>query len=180
MTIQPVPADFSHDVAQAVERRLRALGDDQVRGLARVLTPEQAAEAMLRPLPVARVSSPVNRVVGPFYTTASLTALRKVTREAIRQASARGDILRLWTSDAKAVFPAFQFGPRGELLPGLRAVLDVLTEGHEDPWLWAQWLNAGSDGPAAARSATNAELLRAGQTSVVLERARRTAAAWAA
>ncbi|MCS5723648.1 hypothetical protein N1028_13775 [Herbiconiux sp. CPCC 203407] len=177
---QQAPADFSHDVAQAVERRLRALGDDKVRGLASILTPDQAAEAMLRPLPVAQVSSPVNRVVGPFYTTASLTALRKVTREAIRQASARGDILRLWTSDAKAVFPAFQFGPRGELLPGLRAVLDVLAEGHEDPWLWAQWLTGRRFTESSDRPPTNAELLRAGQTPAVLEQARRTAAAWAA
>lgn len=180
MTIQPLPAVFSHDVAQEVERRLLALDEDQVRGLASTFTPGQVADAMLRPLPVAKVSSPVNRVVGPFYTTASLTALRKVTREAIRQAAGRGDILRLWTSDAKAVFPSFQFGPNGELLPGLRAVLEVLARGHSDPWLWAQWLNGRVDDPTNDQPRTNAELLRAGQTSVVLERARRTAAAWAA
>lgn len=180
MSIHPLPADFSHDVAQAVERRLRALGDEQVRGLAGVLTPDQVAETMLRPLPFARVSNPVNQVIGPFHTTASLTALRKVTREAIRQASVRGDILRLWTSDAKAVFPAFQFGPNGELLPGLRAVIEVLADGHADPWLWAQWLNGRSDAAASSQSETNAELLRAGRGDVVLENARRTAAAWAA
>jgi hypothetical protein len=180
MTIQPVPADFSHDVALAVERRLRALGDDQVRELASILSPDEAAQVMLRPLPVAKVSSAVNRAVGPFYTTASLTAFRRVTREAIRQASARGDILRLWTSDAKAVFPAFQFGPHGELLPGLRAVLAVLAEGHDDPWLWAQWLNGTTVITTSGRPRTNAELLRAGSTAEVLAQARRTAAAWAA
>ncbi|MCS5715577.1 hypothetical protein NVV95_13580 [Herbiconiux sp. CPCC 205716] len=180
MTIQRVPDDFSHDVAEAVERRLRALGDDQVRGLAQLLSPDEVADAMLRPLPIARVSSPVNGVVGPFYSTAALTALRKVSREAIRQASARGDILRLWTSDGKAVFPAFQFGPRGEFLPGLRAVLEALAQGHDDPWLWAQWLNGRPAVAASKNSPTMAELLRSGESSVVIETARRAAAAWAA
>lgn len=180
MTSHDLSADFSHDVAQAVERKLRALSEDQVRGLASTLTPDQAADAMLRPLAVAKVSNPVNRAIGPFYTTASLTALRNVSREAIRQASARGDILRLWTSDAKAVYPAFQFGPKGELLPNLRAVLNVLAQGHDDPWLWAQWLGGRESQAAGLAPKTNADLLRAGQTSLVLDRARRAAAAWAA
>ena len=174
------PAHFTHDVVAEIERRLRALEPEEVEDLMRMWTPEQTAEAMLRPLPVARVKSPVSSVIGPFYTTNSLTAVRGVSREAIRQAAGKGDILRLWTSDSQPVYPAFQFGPHGELLPGLRLVLEVLARGHEDAWLWAQWLNGAEPASDLKVSVTIADRLRDGDVAGVLELARQTASAWAA
>jgi hypothetical protein len=174
------PAEYTHDVVEEIERRLNALGPEAVEDLMKMWTPEQAAAAMLQPLPAARVKSPVNDVIGPFFTTSSLMALRGVTRAAISLSAAKGDILRLWTSDGQPVYPAFQFGPHGELLPGLRFVVGELAHGHEDAWLWAQWLNGASPGGDQAVPVTIAERLRDGDRSGVIELARLTAAAWAA
>ncbi|QNE48660.1 hypothetical protein F1C58_16515 (plasmid) [Glaciihabitans sp. INWT7] len=116
---------------------------------------------------IPRVSSS-NLELGPFYTTASLNKWLEVTRQYVYELSRQRRILVLETSDRVKVYPAFQFGLRGALLPHLPAVLKILDEQLEPTtqamWLItpqtdldgltpARWLRAGRDGKAVLASA---------------------------
>ena len=113
---------------------------------------------------------------GPFYDAAGLATLRGVTRQAIHAQMKKRHILGVKTGDGDTLFPAFQFGPRGEPLPQLREVLSALVPGDVDGWGSALWLNT----PVTRFSGRTAvELLRAGDVSPVLAAAAHDAGPWA-
>lgn len=134
----------------------------------RVGTPEDIAARMLAAIPH---SSTWDAAAGPFYDTAGLVRWLDVSRQRIHQLAKHGDILSVLTGDGKStLYPAWQFGPQGELLPGLKQVVDVLKPALASSWTIASWLNADtedSDSPAS--------LLRAGELDSVLSEARETA-----
>jgi hypothetical protein len=71
------------------------------------------------------------------------------------------------------VYPAFQFGARGELLPHLPDVVDLLEPVMKNPLSLARWLNTPAerfDGKSAASA------LRAGRIDEVVAAARQVAA----
>ena len=113
-------------------------------------------------------SSPWDEAIGPFYETAALATWLGLTRQRIHQLASSNDILALKTGDGKTtLYPAWQFGRQGEMLPGLREVLTILQPALDSPWTVAGWLNAHSESEPSA-----AELLKAGETEHVLDEAR--------
>lgn len=142
-----------------------------------ITKPETVIQDIVDRLGVAK--SPWANVVGPCYTSGSLQRELGVERGAISKAVKERRALRLPTADGDNLYPAFQVRNH-RLVPGLNKVLPVLQSGIDDPWTWAQWLNApladdnGQDLPRAI------DLLAAGELDAVLNEARHDAAAWAA
>jgi len=129
------------------------------------------ADRMVAALPDAGAAW--GAVIGPVYTSKGLQDWLGVSRQAISQHVLHHRILRLTTADGVSVFPSFQFDASGDRLPYLHEVLDALSEGINDPWTWATWLNT-----ADASGETQAERLRRGEWVAVCEQARDDAAAW--
>lgn len=77
-------------------------------------------------------------------------------------------LLAIPGSDGRTMFPAFQFGPEGQLLPGLREVLDELGPDSQGPEPIAGWFAMRS----ARLGQTPAGALRAGRLDEVLHLAR--------
>jgi len=113
------------------------------------------------------------KIVGPVYTSSGLQKWLGITRQAVSQHAQHRRFLRLLTADDVSVFPAFQFSERGQYLPHLKDVLDILATGIDDPWTWATWLNTADD-----EGQTFAEKLWAGQWEQVCDQAREDANAW--
>ena len=108
--------------------------------------------------------------VGPFYDAAGVRALTRLTPTELASCVAAGDVLEVITSDGTPLYPTFQFGPRGELLPALRIVAHTLLPISDDSWDVALWLVT----PSAAFDGTNAaELLKAGKDEYVVSAAQR-------
>jgi hypothetical protein len=161
------PSAYEVELFQQLEQELKG------RNLAQIGSPHEVARRMAAALPPT--DSPWDQVVGPVYTTASLSRFLGISRQAISQAVKLHTILRLITADGVSTYPAFQFGPGGERLPGLRPVLDELSRAVDDPYTWAAWLTAVPDGGESAVGA-----LWAGRRAEVVEAARATATAWLA
>ncbi|MDR0946064.1 MAG: hypothetical protein LBM66_07885 [Bifidobacteriaceae bacterium] len=133
---------------------------------------DEIADRMAAAVPQA-AGAAWSELLGPVYTTASLTAFLGITRQAVNRAAHELRILRLICQNGDAVYPAFQFSQDGSVAPGLRQVLHALAQGIEDPWTWAQWLAA----PTSAGRAI--DRLRTGQLDAVLLQAHQDAASWA-
>jgi hypothetical protein len=108
--------------------------------------------------------------VGPFYDAAGVASLTGLTSVELTLHTETDEVLKVETTDGTALFPSFQFGPRGELLPGLRAVTRSLLPVSDDRWDVAIWLNALTP-RFHGRSA--AEALRAGDVEAVIALAQR-------
>jgi len=108
--------------------------------------------------------------VGPFYDAAGAAALTQKTPSDLALCVAAGDVVEVITSDGVPLYPSFQFGPRGELLPALRITAQTLLPISDDSWDVALWLVT----PSAAFDGKNAtELLKAGEFEHVISAARR-------
>ncbi len=116
--------------------------------------------------------SPWADIVGPCYTVESLS--RALVLSPVEVADAADDltVLRLRTRDDVDLFPPFQVRD-GCVHPHLREVLTILRRGVDDPWTWAQWLNAEVRGEPSHMSC-----LWSGDLGGVLRDARHVAWAW--
>jgi hypothetical protein len=110
--------------------------------------------------------------VGPFYDAAGVRALTRLTPAELARRGAAGDVLEVITSDGTPLYPTFQLGPRGELLPALRILTQTLLPTSDDSWDVALWLMTPS---AAFDGKTAAELLKVGEDEPVLSAAQRDA-----
>lgn len=165
------PADdeqFSDEILSEVRARLQAI---PTAALHESGTASEIADTMIRALPQP---SRLSEIIGPCFSTSSLTAFLHISPEAVTQRVDDYRLLRLRTSDHVSLYPGLQFAGR-HTVPGLREVLLELARGIDDPWTWAQWLASASESgpPPVVR-------LREGDVGAVVSEARRVAAAWAA
>ena len=115
-----------------------------------------------------------NERVGPFYDIASITESLGASPNEVRVMIDNGVLLGLPISDDQHVFPARQFGPHMELLPGLPEVLTAMRS-NLDPWGTALWLLQASPD---FEGLTPVEMMRAGRLAPVLEAARELGKFW--
>lgn len=80
--------------------------------------------------------------VGPFYDDAGLLAHFGLTGPEVDDLVRLREVLRVKTADIQQLYPSFQVGADGALLPRLRDVLEGLDPDFRDPWGDAVWLNA--------------------------------------
>ena len=116
-----------------------------------------------------------DELIGPFLDEVGVETLLHASTDFVTQRVDNGEIICTVTEDSTKLYPTFQFGPSGELLPHLADVLAVLRQEEEDDWGLALWLNA----PVRAfggRSAT--ALLREGRADQVIEVAVHDAHRW--
>jgi hypothetical protein len=108
--------------------------------------------------------------VGPFLDTAGVLTLTGLAESELIGIIVSRKVLVTTTSDGWALFPNFQFGPKGELLPGLPELVTLLAPISDDAWDIALWLRTTSDDFGGVSAA---ELLHAGEVERVLAVARR-------
>ncbi|MBM3714659.1 MAG: hypothetical protein FJW64_02810 [Actinobacteria bacterium] len=123
------------------------------------------------------VKSPWADIVGPCFTSGRLQQELGVGRAAVSKAVREHRAIRLDTSDRRTLYPAFQVQNRA-LVPGLNEVLPILKSGIDDPWTWAQWLNAPPPSLDPQRQ-RRIDRLVAGDIALVVSAARHDAAIWA-
>lgn len=80
--------------------------------------------------------------VGPFFDDAGLLASFGMTGPEVDDLVRLREVLRVKTADGEQLYPSFQFGAKGALLPRLTEVLGGLDPALQDPWGDAVWLNA--------------------------------------
>lgn len=172
------PEDPQRRQQERAAREIASSVQDQLLSLARSgedltsLGPgADVALLMVSRLPV--VKNPWADIVGSCYTSGSLQRELGIKRGAVSKAVKEMRLLRLSTSDGKTLYPTFQVR-HGRLVPGLDRVLRELSEGINDPWTWAQWLNTEYEGARAI------DRIAAGDIESVVLEARNDAAAWAA
>lgn len=107
---------------------------------------------------------------GPFFDSASLLGLLRVSADALTGLVKDRDVLAVVSADGIPLYPAFQFDATGKPLPRLREVLAQLDPALTDAWGDAVWLNApgnelnGVSPAAALRDGRAEEVIRlAGQ-----------------
>ncbi|GAB3607089.1 hypothetical protein GCM10027413_24980 [Conyzicola nivalis] len=112
-----------------------------------------------------------DRKIGPFLDAVGVLNVAALSGEELRVCEEFGDILALPTvGHLDVLYPAFQFGARGELLPGLREVSGALESGAVDSWdiaLWLTTVRKSYGGKCAV------DLIRAGRTDEVVATALR-------
>jgi hypothetical protein len=117
-----------------------------------------------------------DRKIGPFLSREGVTNVAALTLAELVVCEELGDILYLTSANQDTLYPSFQFGPRGERIPGLRVVVAALSVGTRDGWdiaLWLKTIRKGYDGKSAA------DLLWDGRLVEVASAARRDSVLWA-
>lgn len=125
----------------------------------------------------ANDANPWAEIVGPCYTTASLARTLGWTEAKVNEAADSLALLRLTTSDAVDLYPAFQIW-NGEPARDLAEILRVLRTGVNAPWTWAQWLNTSLTDEDGVGHPSSIQRLREGQLADVLLDAKHDAAVW--
>jgi hypothetical protein len=120
------------DRVEELDRALRSQGDD----------PEHAVPVGL--VVLARQARLREELLAtPWHTYETLGAVRgtsvDATRFAVHKAASEHRLLVV-PLDERAVVPAFQLGPDGELRPELAAVIEPLLAARMDPWRAWVWL----------------------------------------
>ena len=110
--------------------------------------------------------------VGPFYDADGVAKLTGLSAVELASRVQAGDALAVITSDGVLIYPVFQFGAHGLLLPALRTVAEILRPISDDEWDVATWLVTRSDRFGGMSAAS---VLRAGDVDVVLAAAHRDA-----
>ena len=117
-----------------------------------------------------------DRKVGPFLDREGVSIIAALTAGEVIVCQELGDLLALSTAgDSDTLYPTFQLGPRGELLPGLRDVIAALRPGSMDDWdiaLWLTTVRKGFDGKRAV------DLLLDGHIGIVVAAATQDGALW--
>jgi hypothetical protein len=103
--------------------------------------------------------------VGPFYDARGAEAVTGLEDNDFRVRVHSKDLLMVQTLDGSELFPTFQFGERGELLPGLADVSLLLVPIVDDAWDVALWLVTRRDEFTGLRVVDE---LRAGHVADVL------------
>ena len=127
--------------------------------------PEDLADRAL--LAQAPLASPWNELIGPFLRSEGVQARLRISRQAVAAKAARRRLLRVFTSDGVALFPAWQFS-EGSVVPGLGSILALFPEDVVDGWTLAGWLRTED----AELGGVPFELLLAGNVERVQEVAR--------
>jgi hypothetical protein len=99
--------------------------------------PEDLAERALAAQ--APVPSPWDELIGPFVRSEGVQARLGISRQAVASKASRRRLLRVFTSDGRALFPAWQFD-NGSVVPGLAQILSLFPERVVDGWTLAGWL----------------------------------------
>ena len=114
--------------------------------------------------------------VGPFYGTATVAAVLGVSMSTVYARTRSSTVLSCRTGSGRIVFPVWQFGPDGRVLPGLVKVLRVLGDSGVSALTLASWLRSpeielGGRTPLAC-------LLAGGEDELVLLVTSHAAAGW--
>ena len=99
--------------------------------------PEDLADRAL--LAQAPLASPWDELIGPFLRSEGVQARLHISRQAVAAKAARRRLLRVFTSDGVALFPAWQFS-EGAVVRGLAPILALFSEDIVDGWTVAGWL----------------------------------------
>lgn len=117
----------------------------------------------------------LDRKVGPFLDARGVRFVAALDGDELIVAERFYDVISIsvhrgdGSGRLDKLYPAFQFGTHGELLPGLREVSCVLWPASKtDTWYLALWLRTRRD---AFEGRTPAEILRAGIVAPVLQQA---------
>ncbi|MFU8946165.1 hypothetical protein ACLRGF_05455 [Mycetocola zhadangensis] len=117
-----------------------------------------------------------DRKIGPFFDAPGVLAFAALTAEELALAVQYGDVLSMPTDgESGDLYPGFQFGSRGEFLPGLREVSAILAPAVQDDWDIALWLQTLAEEFHGRRPA---EILRAGLVQPVMLAAKHAASTW--
>jgi hypothetical protein len=111
--------------------------------------------------------------LGPAYPTRHVRKLFKSSKQAVSDRVRRGTLLALRNDAGELVYPAFQFGPDGQPLPGIADVIAAFKGAVETPYTVAAWLVAPD---AELDGSTPIEQLRHGRSELVSEVAHHHAA----
>ena len=136
--------------------------------------PDGLAAAMVAALPISHA---FDDMMGPFYDTTGLAAWLQVSARTLHARVQAATLLGCPLDDGGLVFPAWQFLDNGGVVPGLAAVLKILSSGTDDAWQIALWLNA----PSSELRGTSARawLLAGRRRGAVVSLATRRARQWA-
>lgn len=134
-------AEFVQRAADRFAERLRVIVDRYHKEgrVARDLLgePEELADRAL--LAQAPLASPWDELIGPFLRSEGVQARLGISRQAVAAKAARRRLLRVFTSDGIALFPAWQFID-GSVVSGLASILACFPEDAVDGWTLAGWL----------------------------------------
>ena len=115
-------------------------------------------------------SSPWDDIAGPFLLIEGVQARLGISRGAVTLQAQERQLLRVVTSDAVELYPAWQFHG-GAVVEGLSQVLSLFTAADVDGWTVAGWLRTPD--PALRRTPISA--LAGGDLEAVLAAARAAA-----
>ena len=122
-------------------------------------------------------TNPWDSIVGSCYTSESLARVLGWTEAEVVTAAARLTVLELLTVERVRLYPTFQVH-EGRMVGGLNAVLQVMSNGTQSRWTWAQWLNTRVDDDSGEEGPSAIEQLREGHLGDVLHSARHVAWTW--
>lgn len=171
-TPRAVEPEAVENLLETLRTRLRAEAVTIVPG-----TESEVASQMLAALPRARSTRSAD-VIGPCYDTGGLTAWLGITKQAIEKRRRRHQLLGL-QQEGRWAYPAWQFTATGQTIPGLTAVLTVLSPGTTDSWAWALWMSARLPEQLEGKSVWQ-WLRDGGSVDEAVSLARSDAASWSA
>lgn len=128
-------------------------------------------------IPIGR--HPTAILVGPCYDTPGLSRWLGISKQAIDKRNRAHALLACRTEVGSWRYPALQFDERGNTLPHLRELIELLAgPGDERRWRTARWLAAPA--PYLPENVSAAAWLRnGGDPDLVLAAAREDAKRWA-
>ncbi|WAX55535.1 hypothetical protein M6B22_13395 [Jatrophihabitans cynanchi] len=170
-------ASLREQLVATIETRL-ALATENGLGPEDLGSAEELTARVGAAIPIGR--HPTAALVGPCYDTRGLSRWLGISKQAIDKRNKAHTLLACRTESGFWRYPALQFDDRGNPLPHLRELLDVLiTPGDDRRWRAARWLAAPA--PYLPGNVSAAAWLRSGSdVQPVLTAARADAARWAA
>jgi hypothetical protein len=145
-------AEYKRELLRAIEARVDAIFDTMEssgRDAETLGDVSIVADRLVASIP--KVSA-INTELGPFYTTASLSKWLGVKRQYVHILVRQNRVASLNTADGHRIYPSFQFGTKGALLPHMPELLKILEENLEKPtriiWLVTPQLELGGATPA--------------------------------
>lgn len=124
------------------------------------------------------ILSRLAEAVGPYYTIERIGRVLGHSEGAVAALVEGYCLLALTTADGVVVLPKCPLH-NGQMVSGLPTILRMLSEGIDDPWTWALWLNSTPpvvDG--IAPEVSRIQQLIDGEFDRVLRAAERAASSW--